>query len=52
MLDVDKIEGYCGLCKYSRYDKEQCDFLCSNPDSERYGDGVMYDESCEEWEIK
>lgn len=42
----------CGNCKYSHYDKEEQDFVCTNEDSENYGLPTMYNDSCEQYEDK
>jgi hypothetical protein len=39
----------CGNCEFSRYDKEQNDFVCQCEESENYSLPTEYRCSCEEF---
>lgn len=39
----------CGTCGWHKYD-DDVDFICSNEESEGYGEYTMYEDSCDCWE--
>lgn len=45
-------ERVCGTCAYNTFDRMCSEFVCDNEDSEGYGCGTMYSESCDGWKEK
>ena len=39
--------GKCGTCQYSRWDRDEQDYICTNEDSDNYGLPTTYGDSCE-----
>ena len=44
-----KMRKCCGTCGWHKYD-DDVDFICSNEESEGYGEYTMYEDSCDCWE--
>lgn len=42
------MNGCCGTCRYSHYDKMQ-GYVCVNDESEYVADFVEYEHWCEDW---
>lgn len=43
----------CGTCIYNKRTRDSHNntvYMCSNEESERYGDYTGYNDSCEEWD--
>lgn len=49
-LSMDEDEKVCGRCKFNIFDHECSEFVCDNPESDAYGVGTAYCDSCTEWE--
>ena len=49
-LSMDEEEKVCGRCKFNTFDHECSEFVCDNPESDAYGVGTAYCDSCTEWE--
>lgn len=49
-LSMDEEEKVCGRCKFNTFDHECSEFVCDNPESDAYGVGTSYCDSCTEWE--
>lgn len=49
---MDEEEKVCGTCVYNIFDHECSEYVCDNPESEGYGCGTMYSETCDEWKEK
>ena len=49
-LSMDEEEKVCGTCKFNIFDHECSEFVCDNPESDAYGVGTAYCDSCTEWE--
>lgn len=47
---MDEDEKVCGRCKFNIFDHECSEFVCDNPESDAYGVGTAYCDSCTEWE--
>ena len=40
----------CGTCRFCRYDSEEDDWYCDNPESDDYTEWVRYEYGCDEYE--
>lgn len=42
----------CGNCRYNGYESRYDDYVCTNAESDNWGDFVPFDNECEEFEEK